>query len=308
MRTLSDQATAENSTSAVAVEVTNSASLLPCTPGSPNTNKCTNGMFVTFYIGPNATSVTGTFNFPWPQILDDHFQLRFESCGTFPNNSIAMAILGVYQQDGYQQVNAYVQGDELITQGEPFGQCNPINGTLPNAAFNIVAAPSSPFRIANGNQQNYFKFVNLEKATPGIFSANGSGVNGAPAGFHLKYVNGAPIYTALATCNTDPSQCPITTNGQTNYLVLYTTGGENIQCGSLPACMAVPERPGISFKNPAGTSFVRTPIFIGEVYLGQEQWNIAIDTLVPNQYTLTAVFGVRDVSSQALTVTFSSGN
>lgn len=307
MRALSAQAMSESSTSAVAVEVTNSASLLPCTPGSPNTNKCTNGMFVTFYIGPNATSVTGTFNFPWPQILADNFQLRFESCGTFPNNSIAMAILGVYQQDGYQQVNAYVQGDEIMTQGEPFGQCNPINGTLPNAAFNIVAAPGSPFFIANGSP-NHFKFVNLEKATPGIFSANGSGTSGAPAGFHLKYVNGAPIYTALATCNSNPSLCPITTNGQTNYLVLYTTGGENIQCSSPQACGDLFEKPGISFKNPAGTSFVKTPIFIGEVFLGQEQWNIAIDTLVPNQYTLTAVFGIRDVSSQALTVTFSSGN
>jgi hypothetical protein len=218
-----------------------------------------------------------------------------------------MAILGVFQFDGYQQVNVYVQGDVLATQGEPFGSCNLVPDGF-TATFNVLSAPGSPFFVANGNQANHFKSVKMDRATPAIFSANGSGTTGAPAGFHLKYVNGAEIYTTLATCDSDPSQCPITTNGESNYVVLYSTGAENIQCNGLPACMNVPERPGISFKNSAGTSFIKVPVFIGEVFLGQEQWNVPIGTLAPNQYILTIVSGIRDISVQALTVTFGPGN
>lgn len=297
MSALSSQAsTAE----APSVFIANSASFLLCGT-STNPNKCTNGMFTTFYITPNATSVTGTFNYPWPTVLSDGFRLRYESCMAPPNNFRDMAILGVYQFPGYQQVNVYVQGDSLVTQGEPFGSCNLVPDGF-QATFNVLSAPGSAFRAANGNQTNYFKQVNMDRATPAIFSADGT----APAGFHLNGATG--LYTPLQTCNSNPSQCPITTNGQTNYLVLYTTGAENIQCDSLPACMNVPERPGISFKNPLGTKIIVVPDFIGEVYLGQEQWNIPINTLASNQYTITIVSGVRDLSVQALTVTFGPGN
>lgn len=201
-------------------------------------------------------------------------------------------------------MNAYVQGDVLATQGEPFGQCGLVSDNYP-ATFNVVSAPGSPFYIANGNP-NHFEPVTMDRATPAIFSANGSGTTGAPAGFHLNVVTG--VYTELQTCNSNPSQCPITTNGFSNYVVLYSTGGENIQCNSLAACLGVPERPGIAFKNPAGTRFIKVPDFIGEVYLGEEQWNVPIGTLASNQYTLTIVSGIRDASIQAFTVTFSPGN
>jgi hypothetical protein len=200
------------------VAIVNSASLLLCGEET-NPNKCTNGMFTTFYIGPNATSVTGTFSYPWPTVLSDGFRLRYESCMAPPNNSIDMPILGVFQQDGYQQVNVYVQGDVLVTQGEPFGQCNLVTDGSP-ATFNVLSAPGSPFRIANGGEANRFEPVKMDRATPAIFSANGSGTTGAPAGFHWNFTTN--VYTTLETCNSNPSQCPITTNGVSNYLVVYT--------------------------------------------------------------------------------------
>lgn len=143
-------------------------------------------------------------------------------------------------------------------------------------------------------------------ATPAIFSQNGSGIGGAPAGFHLNPVTN--VYTPLRNCNVDPSRCPITTNGITNALVLYSTGAENIQCSTLAACQALPFQPGITFRTSAGISFTRAPDFIQEIFLGQEQWNILLNTLPPDQYTLTVVSGVSDVSVQALTVSFGPGN
>jgi hypothetical protein len=304
MRALSSQGSASATAAATSVSIVNSASLLLCGL-TTNPNKCTNGMFLTFYIGPNPTSVTGTFNFPWPTMLSDGFRLRYESCMGPPNNFRDMPILGVFQQPGYQQVNVYVQGDITATQGEPFGQCNLVNDGF-TATFNVLSAVGSPFYIANGNQANRFESVKMDFSTPAIFSANGSGTTGAPAGFHLNVVTG--LFTALQSCNSTPSQCPITTNGASNYLILYSTGAENIQCNSLPACQGLPFKPGITLRNSAGSPFTRPPDFIGEVFLGQEQWNIPIGTLPPNQYTLTVVSGIRDVSVQALTVSLGPGN
>lgn len=291
---------------ATAVSIANSASFLPC-GASTDPNKCTNGMFITFYIGPNATSVTGSFSYPWPTQLSDGFRLRYESCKAPPNNSKDMAILGVFQQDGYQQVNVYVQGDVSGppgTPGEPFGSCNLVNDDF-TATFNVLSATDQPFYAANGNQANRFESVKMDRATPALFSANGGGTTGTATGYHLTVTG---VTTDLQACNSDSSQCPITTNGLSNYVVLYSTGGENIQCGLSLACGDVPERPGISFKNPGGAKTIVVPDFIGEVYLGVEQWNVPIGTLAPNQYTITIVSGVRDLSIQALTVNFGPGN
>jgi hypothetical protein len=70
----------------------------------------------------------------------------------------------------------------------------------------------------------------------------------------------------------------------------------------------VPERPGISFKNSGGEKTIVVPDFIGEVFLGEEQWNVPIGILAPNQYTITIVSGIRDKSIQAFTVNFGPGN
>ncbi len=314
MRALSGQSAMSSTTQTPTATIVNSASLLECiqTPGPGTRGKCTNGMFVTFYIAPNVTSVTGDFSYLWPQELPDGFKLRYESCQAQPNNFIDMGILGVYQHTGYQQVNAYVPGDVALTQGEPYGSCNLINQQTV-VTFNVLSAPGSPFRIAHG-QANFFKQVTAERATPASFSANGSGTTGAPAGFHLNFNVGVPggLYTPLQTCNADPSQCPVTTNGQPNFLVLYTTGGENIQCDSPMACDSQTDRPAIRLTNPQGARTRLVPDSITEAYLGQEQWNIRINTLVPDQqYTLTIVsgsLGAVDVASQAQTVKFGPAN
>ncbi len=219
------QASQVSESQTTTVTIVNSASLLPCSL-STNPNKCTNGMFLTFYVSPNATTSIGTFPFLWPQTLADGFQLRYESCAAPPNNARETRILGVYQFSGYQQVNIYVNGDVLETQGEPPPTpCNLVNNGF-TATFNVRGALGTPFRNATGG--NRFESVNMNLATPAIFTQNGSGIGGAPAGFH--YVPGTQVFTELRSCNLDPSRCPITSNGQSNYMILFSTGAENIGC------------------------------------------------------------------------------
>lgn len=301
LRAQSSQASESQTTT---ITIVNSASLLPCGL-STNPNKCTNGMFLTVYISPNATTATGTFNYPWLPTLADGFQLRYESCTAPPTNARETRILGAYQFSGYQQVNIYVQGDVLETQGEPFTQCNLVNNGF-TATFNVRSAPGTPFFIANG--ASAFASVNMNLATPAIFTQNGSGIGGAPAGFHYNVATF--VYTPLRDCNVNPAQCPITSDGgRSNFMVLYSTGAENIQCATPEACQALPFQPGILFRTSAGASITIQPDVIQEIFLGQEQWNIPITMLSANQqYALTVVSGANDVSVQALAVRFGPGN
>ncbi|MGH9842311.1 MAG: hypothetical protein ACREEM_26465 [Blastocatellia bacterium] len=307
------QASQMSESETTTVTIVNSASLLACGL-STNPNKCTNGMFLTFYVSPMAvsTSALGTFPFPGVFTLSDGFQLRYESCSAPPNNARETRILGAYQHPGYQQVNIYVYGDVLETQGEPEqGPCNFVNNGF-TATFNVRARSGIPLGTPFGNATGGTRFVsvNMNLATPAIFTQNGSGIGGAPAGFH--YNSATFVYTELRDCNVNPSLCPITSNGISNYLVLYTTGAENIQCGNpaTPAtCQSLAFLPGILFRTSAGTSTTIQPFVIQEILLGQEQWNIPIDMLSANQqYTLTVVSGASDVSVQALAVRFGPGN
>lgn len=221
-------------------------------------------------------------------------------------------LLGVFDLGGYYQINAYVSGDSLITQGEPYGGvCNAIDAPF-TATFNVMAAPGTPFHTANGSQANFFQSVGMQFRSPGIFTANGVG-NGVPAGSHLN--PGTNTYTALSVCNSNPSLCPITTGGAPNYLIIYTTGAENLQCGfsGVPACPTTP--PGnpatgqnVGFKVGASVQYFVNPDFIAEVFLGQEQWNVPLNTLPSGSYNITARFGVQDLAAQNLPVAFGPAN
>lgn len=302
-------------TVAPTVSVVNTASQVLCPSPGATSSRCTNGQFITAYVSHQPTTDLGSFSYPWKLALADGFKLRFESCGNMPNNARDTAILGVYDLGGYFQINAYVPGDSLVTQGEPHGGvCNAITGPT-TVTFNVSAPPGTPFytaNTANNPQSNFFQQVGMQLWSPGIFTANGVG-NGAPAWSHLNF--STQTYTSLSVCNANPNLCPITTGGVPNYLVIYTTGAENMQCGfsGVPSCPNPP--PGspatgqnIGFKVGANVQYFPNPIFVGEVYLGQEQWNVPLNTLPPGSYKITARFGVQDLAAQALDVAFGPGN
>lgn len=309
----SEEALVSASTAAPTATFVNAASQVTCpSPGSPS-SRCTNGQFITVYVShlPTSPSNLGSYSAPWPQVLSDGFKLRFDSCGTPPNNARDTALLGVYDLGGYYQINAYVPGDSLITQGEPYGGvCNAI-AAPDTVTFNIMAAPGTPYHIANNSQANSFKEVGMQVRSPGIFTANGLG-NGVPAGSHLNL--STQTYTALSVCNANPSLCPITTGGAPNYLIIYTTGAENLQCGfpGVPDCPPTTGNPAvgqnIGFKVGAGVPHWINPIFLGEVFLGQEQWNVPLNTLPPGSYNITARLGIQDLAAQNLPVAFGPGN
>jgi len=301
-------------TVAPTVTIVNAASQVSCPSPGSTSSRCTNGQFITAYVSHLPTNVSnlGSYSYPWPQVLSDGFKLRFDSCKPAPNNARDTALLGVFDLGGYYQINAYVPGDSLVTQGEPYGGvCDAIGSPL-TVTFNVMAAPGTPFYTANGSLANFFQNVGMQFRSPGIFTANSLG-NGVPAGTHYNFSTGT--YTALSVCNANPNLCPITTGGLPNYLIIYTTGAENIQCGfsGVPACPTTPSGlpavgQNIGFKVGATVQYFVNPIFIGEVFLGQEQWNVPLDTLPSGSYNITGRFGIQDLSAQNLPVAFGPAN
>lgn len=310
----SEEALVSATTAAPTVTIVNSASQVTCPSPGSTSSRCTNGQFITVYVShlPTSPSNLGSYSAPWPQVLSDGFKLRFDSCGTPPNNARDTALLGVYDLGGYYQINAYVSGDSLVTQGEPYGGvCNAI-ATPGTVTFNVMAAPGTPFYSANNSQANFFQSAGMQTRAPGIFTANGVG-NGVPAG---SYFNSTTFtYTALSVCNANPSLCPITTGGVPNYLIIYTTGAENMQCGfSAPGISACPATsspavgPNIGFKISTNVVDWINPDFLGEVFLGQEQWNVPLNILTPGSYNITARFASQDLAAQSLPVAFGPAN
>jgi hypothetical protein len=316
----SEEALALAPTAAPTVTIVNAASQAGCPSSGSPSSRCTNGQFITVYVShlPTSASNLGSYSTPWPQVLSDGFKLRFDSCGSPPNNARNTALLGMWDLGGYYQINAYVPGDSLITQGEPYeGVCGAISGPL-TVTFNVMAAPNTPFHVANGFQANFFKPAGMQLRSPGIFAANGSGA-GVPAGTH--YNQTTFTHTSLSVCNATPSACPITTGGVPNFLILYTTGGENMQCGVPPPAPGLPPPTpacpvttfpatgqNIGFKVGANVQYWINPVYLGEGFLGQEQWNIPLNTLPPGSYTITARFASQDLAAQNLTVAFGTGN
>lgn len=220
----------------------------------------------------------------------------------------------MYNLGGYYQINAYIPGDSLVTQGEPYGGvCNAITDPT-TVTFNILAASGSSFWTANNFQTNFFQSVGMQLGTPGIFTANGAG-NGAPAGSHFN--SSTQTYTALSVCNANPNACPISTGGVSNFLVIFTTGAENFQCGfsaqGVSNCPTTPPGgpvPGqnIAFKIGAGVVKGINPTVIQEGFLGQEQWNVPLIDVPPGSYTITARFGAQDLAAQNLNVAVGPAN
>jgi hypothetical protein len=92
--------------------------------------------------------------------------------------------------------------------------------------------------------------VTLVAAKPGIFERNDDGVT--PDGFHFN--PGTNTYTPIADCNSGAAACPVSTGGQPNFLVLFTTGGEVLGPSGVRFELAAPGGPFV----PQPVTFYRT--------------------------------------------------
>ena len=89
--------------------------------------------------------------------------------------------------------------------------------------------------------------------------------------------------TPLSTCNADTTgrACPVSTNGQQNFLVVFTTGAERMGCpDSAIPCTPSFGQPTFFLGTPGSpprTGVQQTTAFFGWAgFLGQEQANIQI--------------------------------
>lgn len=177
------------------------------------------GSLATIYVQPLITAETINFS-KWVQETPTGASISLDNCTSDPVTAKKLPILSVSVvgkgDTAYNQFNVYIPND---IGDEPYGTCQHL---LPS---NLL--PKYTFRPAPGFGAEFSTFANILPSFPGIFTANGSGA-GAPAGFHLNATTGA--MTSISNCNTTPEACPVSTNGQPNYLVLYLTGGEALGC------------------------------------------------------------------------------
>ncbi|GIH10856.1 hypothetical protein Rhe02_89230 [Rhizocola hellebori] len=143
---------------------------------------------------------------------------------------------------GGTQINFYVPND---FGSEPYGSCPASGGTT------FTIHPSA------GYGPDLTKAETLVDFRPALFTAGD-----APAGYHLNVVTGAT--TSFSSCNTNPSACPVSTGGQQNFLIVFTTGGEK----GIPTFSLA----------PLGGGYTPQPLpFYGYAgFIGQEQGNVQI--------------------------------
>jgi len=149
------------------------------------------------------------------------------------------------------------------------------------------------------------KPITTVEANPGMFTAGS-----APAGYHLDAVTGQT--TNFAQCNSDFTglACPVSTQGQQNFLILFTSGGELFGCPA-PSIPCTPPLSGIGFalapgspSGPTGPYVAQSLTFFGFAgYVGQEQANVRINAgTVPGEKRLKVTAAGYPASGQQLVV------
>lgn len=223
------------------------------------------GALLTFYINPGITDETQAFSYPWPDQTSGGAWIRIDNCQSGQSKKLPILYVG---PDGFggNQFNVYLPNN---IGSEPFGTCDA------GGASNFTFQPKSGFGSA------FTRSINTNNYSPGIFTANSSGT-GTPAGFHLRATDG--FLTPLTTCANTPSDCPVSTSGQMNYLILFTTGNEQNSCGGsgFPSCVGSV----VNFKLNGVTQTLEFNGYAG--FLGQEQANVRLASgTQAGDYTLT---------------------
>jgi uncharacterized protein (TIGR03437 family) len=261
---------------------------------SPFNGAVARGSLQTFYISPPMTNETLNFN-PWVEETPGGAFIRLNNCA--PDGSFKVRILSVYTVGSgllaYNQFTVYVPN---AVGDEPFGACpEPDSFTFENFTFH----PKAGF----GNE--FTKLATRAPFFPGIFSVDGAGAS-VPSGFHYNVTT--KVATTFSNCNTTPSACPVSTGGEQNYLILYTTGGEALACDEKGSKKCSVEFNAPRFK----LNGVEQPVLFYDYtgYLGLEQANVQIKPgTAAGTYSLTITAPPPGyASSRALTVRLGPAN
>jgi hypothetical protein len=96
--------------------------------------------------------------------------------------------------------------------------------------------------------------------------------------------SGQDEYHSLPACLSNPADCPIRTNGNDNFLILYVNGMEEDACPGLNSCDATW---GFRLTAPTTRAFLNT-LYTGEAGIGYDQVNLNLAGRVrPNvEYSL----------------------
>jgi uncharacterized protein (TIGR03437 family) len=105
------------------------------------------------------------------------------------------------------QINVYWPND---VGREPYGGC-----TSPP-----LSAVFSTFTVHTADGQAVAERLTTNPVLPGIFTSPRIG--------HYETATGR--YTSVRTCNQRPDRCPVSTDGERNYLIVWTTGGDLRSC------------------------------------------------------------------------------
>jgi len=244
------------------VSVHNSASFRRCDRIS--SANCADGSFLTFYISPAPTPVTnsetGYVESIYDQATGREFWIKLNECG-----GRKLRIVGVYGDANQAQINVYQQGSSGLGSGEPYGTCNIVDASDPAANFRNVTWEIQGSTPEFGTT-NALYAGRLWYSTPSVYP---SYVNAAPSGFH--YIPGQDRRTDLSTCLVDPNQCPITTGGAFNQIIIYTSGMENDLC--YEPCNPDTWRFQLVI---GGTRIQLSPTEIWDYYTGYEEIRLAL--------------------------------
>jgi hypothetical protein len=243
------------------------------------------GSFVTLYIYPKISDETFVASYPWPSQTAGGVQITLHEVSNPKSPACTPRILAHAVSGDQSQVNLYLPNH---VGSEPFGGCDDLSwnhwSIKPKAGF------GSPFMSFNPTG-NYL---------PGLFTENQGGT-GVPAGFHINAKTGE--WTRLVNCEKAPAQCPISTGGEMNFIILYVTGGEGLSCISELTCQGSVQRFII------GT--VDQTLLYGAYagYLGQEQINLRLSPATPvGKSTLTVMVSGSPTEQRDLTITLGAPN
>ena len=263
------------------------------------------GGFLTIYTDTPVTD-EGATNFPFAKpgtfASPGGVSVETDECGgtlgpVGPNTRLPLLYIGPSGFGG-TQINFYYP-NATNPASEMFGTC--FNGGFDRFTVRPKAGFGQP-RVRD---------INTNSFRIGLF-ANGA----APVGYHLNAKTGAPTPFAAApglpSCNSNPGLCPVATNGISNFLILFTTGGESLSCPNrFQPCDAF-TRANFRLSRVNGPGQVGPPVdqrvtFYGPVgFLGQEQANVQLLTGTSSgEYRLEVQGGVEvgfPVSVQRLTV------
>ncbi|MFE0021122.1 hypothetical protein [Amycolatopsis sp. NPDC059021] len=232
------------------------------------------GGFLTVFTDKAVTGESAkTFPFPGTKSTPGGVRVSTDGCrADLPTFDLDILYVGPAAGGG-TQLNVYYPNSY---QGGRNLEPTPCTNTAPST---VTVHPSA------GLGPDLRKTFQIIAVQPGIFTADSSGT-GVPAGYHQNAVTGEQ--TPLTTCNADITgrACPVSTSGQQNFLVVFTTGAEMMGCPDNTVPCTTPFGQPTFFLgtpgSPPRTGIPQTTAFFGWAgFLGQEQANIQLTPATP---------------------------